>query len=106
MSRVAVVVPIREGAYEAAKGLVESGPPFRLEDTPLDGHCVYLTEHEAVFVFEGPDAHAIVEQLIGEASLWQAANEWRACLDGKPRVADTAFAWRKDEPPPLHVPGL
>ncbi len=106
MSRIAVVVPIRPGAYEAARTLVESGPPFRLEDTPLDGHCVYLTENEAVFVFEGPDARAVVEQLVGEASLWRAATEWRACLDGKPRVADTAFAWRKDAAAPLHVPGL
>jgi hypothetical protein len=106
MSRIAVVVPIRPGAYDAARTLVESGPPFRLEDTPLEGHCVFLTEHEAVFVFEGPDARIVVEQLVGEASLWRAATEWRACLDGKPRVADTAFAWRKDANAPLHVPGL
>ena len=49
--------------YEAAKALVDTGPPFRLEDTPLDGHCVYLTEHEAVFVFEGPEARAAVETI-------------------------------------------
>ena len=103
MSRVAVVVPIKPGMYEAAKSLVESGPPFRLEDTPLEGHCVYLTEHEAVFVFEGPDARSAVEHLVGD---WQAATAWRDCLAGKPRVADIAFAWHKGGPDPLHVPGL
>ena len=83
MSRVAVVVPIKPGMYEAAKSLVESGPPFRLEDTPLEGHCVYLTEHEAVFVFEGPDARAAVEHLVGDAEVWQAATAWRECLAGQ-----------------------
>jgi hypothetical protein len=106
MSRVAVVVPIKPGMYEAARSLVETGPPFRLEDTPLEGHCVYLTEHEAVFVFEGPDARAAVEHLVGDAEVWQAATAWRECLAGKPRVADIAFAWHKGGPDPLHVPGL
>ena len=106
MSRVAVVVPLRPGAYETARELVEHGPPFRLEDTPLEGHCVYLNEHEAVFVFEGPEARAAVERLVGDAEVWQAATAWRDCLAGKPRVAETAFAWRKDGPEPLHMPGM
>ncbi|HEY5100493.1 MAG TPA: hypothetical protein VII54_10600 [Gaiellaceae bacterium] len=95
MSRVAVVVPLRPGAYETAARLVEAGPPFRLADSPLDGHCVFLTEHEALFVFEGPEADHIVEQIAGEASVWQAATEWRDLLDGKPRVADSVFAWHR-----------
>jgi len=106
MSRVAVVVPIKPGSYESARMLVEHGPPFRLEDTPLEGHCVYLTEHEAVFVFEGPEARAAVERLVGDSEVWKAATEWRECLAGKPRVAETAFAWRKDGPEPFHVPGM
>jgi len=97
MSRVAVAVPLRPGAYEAAVHLVEAGPPFRLADSPLDGHCVFLTDREALFVFEGPEAEHIVEQIAGEASVWQAATEWRELLDGKPRVADSVFAWHRDD---------
>jgi hypothetical protein len=97
MSRVAVVVPLRPGAYEAASRLVEGGPPFHLADSPLDGHCVYLTEHEALFVFEGPQAQEVVESIIGEASVWQAATAWRDLLADKPRVADSVFAWRRDD---------
>jgi hypothetical protein len=59
-----------------------------------------------VFVFEGPDARAAVEHLVGDAEVWQAATAWRDCLAGKPRVADIAFAWHKGGPDPLHVPGL
>jgi len=97
MSRVAVVVPLRPGAYEAAAKLVDSGPPFTLAESPLDGHCVYLTEREALFVFEGPDARLVVEQILGEASVWDAASAWRDLLAGKPRVADIAFAWRRED---------
>ena len=106
MSRVAVVVPLKPGAFERAERLIREGPPFRLEDTPLHGHCVHLTEHEAVFVFEGPDAHAIVENIVGEADVWSAATEWRGLLAGNPRVAETAFSWQRDPPGPLHVPGF
>jgi len=97
MSRVAVVVPLRPGAYETALRLVDGGPPFQIADSPLDGHCVYLTEREALFVFEGPEARLVVEQILGEASVWEAASAWRDLLDGKPRVAEIAFAWRRDE---------
>jgi hypothetical protein len=95
MSRIAVVVPIRPGAYEDAAKLVSAGPPFTLADSPLDGHCVFLTEHEALFVFEGPGAREVIEEVLGESSVWQAATEWRPLLDGKPRVADSVFAWRR-----------
>jgi len=91
------VVPLRPGAYEDAARLVEAGPPFRLADSPLDGHCVFLTDREALFVFEGLEAEHIVEQIAGEASVWQAATEWRGLLDGKPRIADSIFAWHRDD---------
>jgi hypothetical protein len=95
MSRVAVVVPLRPEAAVTAKLLIEDGPPFALEDTPLEAHAVYLTDDEAVFVFEGPEAREIVAQLVGEAGVWEAATAWRACAAGKPRVAEPAFAWHR-----------
>jgi len=96
MSRVAVVVPLRPGAYESAARLVDDGPPFTLAESPLDGHCVYRTEREALFVFEGRNAREVVEQILGEASVWEAATAWRDLLAGKPRVADIVFAWHRD----------
>jgi len=95
MSRIAVVVPLKPGAYEAAAKLVDEGPPFTLADSPLDGHCVFMNDREALFIFEGPDAQHIVEEIIGEASVWAAASEWRNLLDGKPRIADSVFAWHR-----------
>jgi hypothetical protein len=54
MNRLVVAVPLREGGYEAARRLLERGPPIDLEATRFDRHEVYLTRHEVVFVFETP----------------------------------------------------
>lgn len=106
MSGFAVVVPLKRGAADDARRLLADGPPFPLERTPLHEHRVYLTEREAVFVFDGPKARAAVEEVLGDAGVWQAAHEWRALLADKPRVAEVAFAWERGEAEPLHLPGL
>jgi hypothetical protein len=95
VSSLAVVVPLRPDMLAEARRLIEQGPPFDLADTPLDSHWIHLTDHEAVFVFDGPGAREVVERVVGEASVWEAATAWRACLAGKPRVAETVFAWRR-----------
>ena len=95
MTRVAVVVPIRPDSVESARLLVQQGAPFALEDTPLDAHSVYVTDAEAVFVFEGPDAREVVEHLVGEVNVWEAAAAWRPLLAARPRVAEPVFAWHR-----------
>ncbi len=103
MSRVAVVVPLRPGAFERAEALLEAGPPFQLEDTPLTGHCVHLTEHEAVFVFEGPDARGIVEHIVGEAEVWHAASAWaRAPRRQAPHRRDRVLVASRGARTPAH----
>ncbi len=95
MSRVVVVAGLREGARDTARLLIESGPPFDPETTPLLRHDVYLTDHEAVFVFEGPDAKRAVERLVGDPGVLRTAAAWRECLDGRPRIAEPTFAWTR-----------
>jgi hypothetical protein len=91
--RLVVVVPLRPGARERARLLLEEGPPFDPETTPLERHHVFLTEREAVFLFEGPKARAFVDRLVGDPSVWKAAVAWRRCLGGSPRIAEEAYAW-------------
>jgi hypothetical protein len=100
MSTIAVVAPLRYGAQAEARALIASGPPFDPERTPLVRHEVFLTGDEAVFVFEGPNARAAVDQLLGESSIWKAALAWRRCLAGRPRVAEHAYGWRRDADAP------
>ena len=91
--RVVVVAPLREGAREVARMLLESGPPFDPAEVGLTAHEVLVTEGEVIFVFEGEDAAAVVEELVGRAEVWQAAAEWRDWLADRPRVAEQAYVW-------------
>lgn len=93
MERVIVVAPLREGSREVARMLLESGPPFDPAEVGLVAHSVLLTESEALFVFEGDNAAAVVHELVGRAEVWQAATTWRQWLAGKPRLAETAYSW-------------
>jgi hypothetical protein len=106
MSRVAVVVPLREGTRPLVELLIEQGPPFDLAETGLERHEVFLTDREVVFVFEGHDARVAIEQLLGEADVWRAATAWRDCLSGQPMLAQEVFSWERPPRGPMHVPGM
>jgi hypothetical protein len=54
-SRVVVVVPLKAGVRDRVRELLEMGPPFDPEAAGLDRHQVFLTDQEAVFLFEAPD---------------------------------------------------
>ena len=97
MNRLVVVAPLREGAYEAAKRLLSSGPPFDLEDTPYDRHWVFLTRGEAVFVFEGPGPQTAFRLGAERPELWHAVEAWNELLADSPRIAETQFAWSRAE---------
>ena len=97
MNRVAVVAPLKYGAYQDAKELVESGPPFDPTETPLVCHEVFLSDAEVVFVFEGPDVGEAVAQLVADPSIWRVAGAWADLLAGKPRIAEESYRWSRAE---------
>lgn len=97
MSRVAMVAPLKYGAYQDAKQLIASGPPFDPTETPLVSHEVFLSDAEVVFVFEGPDVTEAVAQLAADPSVWRAAGAWADLLAGKPRVAEESYRWSRGE---------
>ena len=92
---VAVVLPLRRGATERARELVSAGPPFDLERVGLERHSVFITGREVVFLFEGPEAREILEQLVRTPRLLHAAARWRECLAGPPRVAAESYSWHR-----------
>ena len=98
-SRVVVVVPIRRGARERVRHLIAAGPPFDPESMPLEHHRVFVTEREAVFLFEGPDVRTSIEQLVRRPRVWKAAAAWKDCLAGPPRIADEPYSWVSSERP-------
>ena len=92
MSRAVVVLPLREGANEQAAELLRGGPPFDPNEVGLERHHVFLTDREAVFVFEA-DSQDAAETLIGEGRFWSAASAWKDLVDGPPRLAEDAYSW-------------
>jgi hypothetical protein len=98
VSRAVVVLPLREGSNERVAELLRAGPPFDPETVGLERHHVFLTEKEAVFVFEA-DSLGAVERLIAEGAFWSAAAAWEDLVAGPPRLAEDAYSWVRP-----HVP--
>jgi hypothetical protein len=67
----------------------------------LRRHEVFLTDEEAVFVFEGPNVRRMLERLTRDPTLWQAGLAWRTCVGGRPRLlaeiyraeSSPAYSW-------------
>jgi len=95
MSRLVLVVPLKEGGADRARELLAEGPPFELEATELSRHEVYLTDREAVFVFEAAGDTPPLRLQAGNPTLRTAAAAWREVLAGRPRKAETAFSWAR-----------
>jgi hypothetical protein len=94
VERVAVVVPLRKGTAAKARALVSGGPPFELQEHGLQGHQVYVTDREAIVVFEGDAVRETLERLIRSPRVAADLGRWRECLAGKPRLADEAYSSR------------
>jgi hypothetical protein len=107
--RVAVVLPLREGSAEAVRLLLAHGPPFDPERIGLERHEVFLGSTEAVFLFESDLGACVLEPLLAEPALWERAAAWVEHVDGPPRIAESAYAWRRPPgaaDPSLLPPGL
>jgi len=96
--RLVIVAPLAKGAEERAADLVAGGPPFDPADTKLDRHGVYLSGNEVVFVFEGVDVEAQVDDLMGDflrPGVGAAIRAWKPLLAGTPRVAPETYFWER-----------
>ena len=97
MSRLVVVAPLRPGGDARARELLDEGPPFDHADSPFDWHEVFVTPQEVVFVFGGTASAGETLSLAAEdPGIWRAAKDWADCLDGRPRIARSAFSWKRD----------
>jgi hypothetical protein len=93
-----VVLPLRPGARDRARDLLRHGPPFDPGEAGLERHQVFISETEAIFLFEA-EARESVELLADDSSLWQAAEGWAELVAGPPHLAEGAYAWTRPHPP-------
>ena len=99
MSRLVLVVPLKEGAHARVREILNEGPPFDLEETRFDRHQVFLTEREVVFVFEAAGPAATLELSAEDPELWRAGAAWQECMAARPRKAETAYSWERSAEP-------
>ncbi len=92
-----VVLPLKEGAREAASSLLEAGPPFDPERIGLEHHEVFLTESEVVFLFTSQLGVEALEPLLADPEFWQDASAWGEHIAGPPRLAESVYSWTKPE---------
>jgi hypothetical protein len=97
MSRVAVILPLKPGARARAEELLAQGPPFDPEAAGLESHDVFVSDDEAVFIFEALEQD-LLDRLAAETPVWGAAVAWKDLVAGPPRLAQAAYSWRRPEP--------
>jgi hypothetical protein len=96
--RAVLVLPLAEGAVEEVAELLRKGPPFDPAEIGLGRHQVFLTESEAIFLFEADSAEA-ADRLLSSSSVWGAAVAWKELVAGPPRIAADAYSWTRPEEP-------
>jgi hypothetical protein len=99
MERLAIVAPLKPGSGPRAAQLIAGAPPFDLAEIGLVAHSVYLSAAEVVFVFEGHQVEWTVDELIDDPfqhQLQSALGQWRAIVDGTPRIAREQFGWNAE----------
>src|SRR5215210_38600 len=99
MERVAIVARLKSGAAERARQLIDAGPPFELGESGIERHSVFVSAGEVVFAIEGDQVEWVVDELIDAPfryELRRALDEWRAIVEGPPRVARQQFGWGRD----------
>lgn len=99
MKRLAIVARLKKGSESRARELIAAGPPFDLEHTGLARHSIYLSATEVIFVFEGHEVEWMVDDLLDEPfrlEMVRALDQWRAIVDGLPRIARQTFEWERD----------
>src|SRR3954469_14165599 len=62
--RIAIVVPLEPGKREIAEAFLAEGPPFDPGKLAIDRHEVYLTDDEAIFVFEAEHGLVGLERIL------------------------------------------
>jgi hypothetical protein len=96
MSRLVIVVPLQHSTRESARVLLRSGPPFDPALAGLERHHVFLTDHEAVFVFEADELDAV--ERLADPTLWNAIADWNDLVAGPPRLAEDVYSWIRAHP--------
>jgi hypothetical protein len=92
-TNVAVVVPLADGCSDVVREFLQEGPPFDPAGVGLERHQVFLTEREAVFVFDAAEGARMFERILAEPDFWSVVSAWEHCASEEPRLGKAVFEW-------------
>lgn len=98
MDRLAIVARLKSGSEVRAAELIARGAPFDPEERGFDRHVVFLSATEVVFVFEGPEVNAHLDDLIENPFRWMVSDAfeaWRPLIEDHPRIARERYFWER-----------
>lgn len=96
MKQVLVVFDLHEGVELDAERLAAAEPPVDLERAGFQRLAVYVTHHEAIFVFEGEDPRWRIDELVDDflqPAVRDRLDEWRKLADVRTWPARPVFYW-------------
>ena len=98
VTRIAMFVPLLDGAADCARALAAAGPPVDPATWAIEEYQIFVTDREVTLVFETCD-DGLFERLAGGPSLWPVAAEWMEIAAGAPHVvpADNSWSRPRDE---------
>ena len=99
MSTVAIIIPLRQGAYQEVMALLRQGPPLDPEEGAVDRYWAFLSRREAVLVFEGTGIDRGDGTAWEDLSSWRDGAAWERCAGTTPRLAHNVHSWWR--PPDL-----
>jgi hypothetical protein len=94
---VAVVLPLLEGRSDVVREFLAEGPPFDPSAVGLHAHSVFLTEREAVFVFDTVEGAQAFERILAESEFWDVVSAWEHNVSGEPRIGSLVYEWRESQ---------
>jgi hypothetical protein len=92
---IVVLLPLGEGQSEVVRSFLEEGPPFDPHAIGLVSHKVFLTDREALFVFETDQGVEAFERILAEPDFWDVVSSWERSTVEEPRVGTAVFEWRE-----------
>ena len=54
---------------------------------------MFVTDHEATFVFETAEGVKALDRILAEPDLWDVLSAWEHCVSEEPRLATAVYEW-------------
>ena len=94
MDRIVLVAHLKPGSSERARELLAEHSSREDLKEAFDRHAIFLSETEAVFLFEGPDADRSVRAIFNDPSASEIGH-WIPLFDGPLHWAPQAYFWER-----------